>query len=104
MLTYTGAPGKQPRMAAIRFHLHPSLSASMAQNGMSVLVRTPSKGGWRFRFSGGVLALNDSVYFGEDGRLQKSMQIVVNMPLDHIRTHGKIASKWALRREDSKAG
>ncbi|WPZ35335.1 heparinase II/III family protein [Thalassobaculum sp. OXR-137] len=100
VLTYTGGPGAKPTEAAIRFHLHPRVSASLIQNGASVLLRMPSGGGWRLRVTGGKLALNESVYFGEGGHLQRTRQIVIGVPLDELRELESISVKWALRRED----
>ena len=100
MLSYTGGPGAKPQEAAIRFHLHPRVSASLIQNGASVLLRMPSGGGWRLRVTGGRLAINESVYFGEGGRLQRTRQIVIAVPLAELRELESVSVKWALRRED----
>lgn len=104
VLTYTGGPGAKPEEAAIRFHLHPRVSASLIQNGASVLLRMPSGSGWRLRATGGRLALNESVYFGEGGRLQRTRQIVLSVGLGRIREEGSVSVKWALRREDRRPG
>lgn len=104
VLTYTGGPGTKPAEAAIRFHLHPRVSASLIQNGASVLLRMPSGAGWRLRATGGRLAMNESVYFGEGGRLQRTRQIVLSVALDAIREQGSVSVKWALRREDRRPG
>ena len=100
MLTYTGGPGQQPAEAAIRFHLHPRVSASLVQNGNAALLRTPSGAGWRLRTAGGVLAINESVYFGEGGRLQRTRQLVISLPLATLRDEGSLSVRWGLRRED----
>lgn len=104
VVSYTGGPGARPVEAAIRFHLHPRVSASLIQNGASVLLRMPSGAGWRLRATGGRLALNESVYFGEGGRLQRTRQIVIAVPLAELRDLGSISIKWALRREDRRPG
>lgn len=104
VLSYTGGPGSKPVEAAIRFHLHPRVSASLIQNGASALLRLPSGAGWRMRCTGGRLALNESVYFGENGRMQRTRQIVVTTPLGDLRVQGAISMKWALRREDRRPG
>lgn len=104
VLTYTGGPGAKPTEAAIRFHLHPRVSASLIQNGASALLRMPSGAGWRLRATGGRLAMNESVYFGEGGRLQRTRQIVLSVALDAIRGQGSVSVKWALRREDRRPG
>jgi uncharacterized heparinase superfamily protein len=63
---------------AIRFHLHPEVRASLARDGRSVLILLPNGDGWRFRVSGGSVALEDSIYFGRGDLLRKSEQIVVS--------------------------
>ncbi|MCW8861406.1 MAG: heparinase II/III family protein, partial [Rhodospirillales bacterium] len=51
---------------AIRFHLHPDVTASLVKGGSAVLLRMHG-GGWRFRAAGGTISLRDSIYLG-DGR------------------------------------
>lgn len=104
VVSYTGGPGARPGEAAIRFHLHPRVSASLVQNGGSALLRMPSGAGWRLRATGGQLAMNESVYFGEGGRMQRTRQIVIAVPLGEVRDLGSISVKWALRREDRRPG
>jgi uncharacterized heparinase superfamily protein len=100
VLNYTGGPGQKPSEATIRFHLHPRVAVSLLQNGAAALLRTASGAGWRLRATGGHLALNESVYFGESGRLQRTRQIIITLPLATLRADGTVSVKWALRRED----
>lgn len=60
---------------ALRFHLHPSVSAELAPDADEVLMLA---GGmiWRFRQDGGALSLEKSVYAGGD-RPVSSLQIVI---------------------------
>ena len=51
-----------------RFHLHPSVKASSVQDGESILLRLGDGSGWRFRATGGVTNVQESVYLGERGR------------------------------------
>lgn len=53
-----------PQRFAIRFHLHPSVQASVQGEGESVLLRLPSGQSWRFRAEGAVMALEESIYMG----------------------------------------
>jgi len=80
-----------------RFHLHPAVSASLSQDGRSVLLRLPSGAGWRFRAGGGVVGLQDSVYLGERGTVKRSQQIVVSSATQN----GEGQVKWAFARLDS---
>lgn len=53
-----------PQAFAIRFHLHPSVGASLQQDGEAALLRLPSGSGWRLRAKGARLTLEPSVYLG----------------------------------------
>jgi uncharacterized heparinase superfamily protein len=77
-----------------RFHLHPSVKASSVQDGESILLRLGDGGGWRFRATGGVTNLQESVYLGERGRTKRSDQIVVAGATQG----GSAQIKWALTR------
>ncbi len=101
-LIYTGDPGDVPKVATLRFHLHPRVRASVIQRGASALLRPPSGGGWRMRTDSG-LDINESVYFGTDER-QRCEQIVISTPLERVRDTGEITIRWALRREDVRSG
>lgn len=62
---------------AIRFHLHPSVRASLARDSMSVLLVQESGAGWRFRSDGGPIRLERSVYLAAGAPPQRATQIVV---------------------------
>jgi uncharacterized heparinase superfamily protein len=100
-LIYTGDPGALPKVATLRFHLHPRVRASVVQRGASALLRPPSGGVWRMRTDSG-LDINESVYFGSDER-QRCEQVVITAPLDQVREAGEITVRWALRREEARA-
>ncbi len=81
---------------ALRFHLHPGVTAQMLQGGSACLLRLPGGSGWRFRVgTGGALSLEDSVYMGEAAELRRSQQLVVR---GTVQSGGSIL-KWALQRE-----
>ncbi len=61
----------------IRFHLHPSVTATMARDGRSVLLVDAEEAGWRFRADARDVAIEPSIYFGADGKPQKTEQIVL---------------------------
>jgi len=100
-LIYTGDPGALPKVATLRFHLHPRVRASVVQRGASALLRPPSGGVWRMRTDSG-LDINESVYFGSDKR-QRCEQVVITAPLDRVRETGEITVRWALRRKEARA-
>lgn len=87
--TLSGCDG---RPVALRFHLHPAVKASTAQDGRSVLLGLPG-GGWRFRAVGGETSLRESVYLGAAGAAQRSEQIVVSAAGD-----GDARIKWSFSR------
>jgi uncharacterized heparinase superfamily protein len=83
---------------AARFHLHPDVKASLAEDAGSVLLKLRSGAGWRFRASGGGLALEDSIYSAGDGEIRRTRQIVVAGALSG---QGALV-KWRLGREGSR--
>lgn len=85
---------------AVRFHLHPGVTASVVHDGATVLLRLPSGAGWRFRASGGVTSLQESVYLGVKGELKRSEQIVVSGATQE----GSAQVKWAFTRLAKKSG
>ncbi len=74
---------------AVRFHLHPSVIASMQQDGEAVLLRLPG-GGWRLRAEGARMALEESVYLGGP-EPRRCEQVVLSGFAD-----GAQQVKWAI--------
>lgn len=92
---HEGRPITHPdRRFIVRFHLHPSVKATLAQSGQAVLMRLPSGRGWRLRASGAGIGLAESIYLGEEGRQRRTEQIVLvgQVPLEGATV------KWALTR------
>ncbi len=79
----------------IRFHLHPTVQASLIQQGQAVLLALPSGGGWRLRCTGGTLSLEDSIYCGREDEPRRTQQIVITGTTEPEQT----TIKWALQRE-----
>jgi uncharacterized heparinase superfamily protein len=77
----------------VRFHLHPSVQASLTQDG-AVLFRLPSGMCWRLRAAGAEMSLGESVYLGS-GQARKTQQVVLS---GTVGAEGA-AVRWALRRE-----
>jgi uncharacterized heparinase superfamily protein len=59
---------------ALRWHLHPSVQASLGQSGQTALLRTASGLGWRLRIDGTALTLESSIYCGS-GSTRRTLQI-----------------------------
>lgn len=78
---------------AVRFHLHPSLQASLNQAQTAILLKPPSGRGWQMQATGGVLGLEESVTFTGNDR-KRTSQIVVSGPLQG---HGATV-KWRFSR------
>ncbi|NKB20003.1 MAG: hypothetical protein GKS01_05595 [Alphaproteobacteria bacterium] len=77
-----------------RFHLHPTVQASLVRQANSVLMRTPSGSGWRFKASGGVISLQESVYLGIPGEVKRTEQVVISAATQN----GTGQIKWAISR------
>ncbi len=86
--------GNDSQKFVARFHLHPSIQASLVRQANSVLMRTPSGSGWRFRASGGVISLQESVYLGIPGEVKRAEQVVISAATQN--GNGQI--KWAISR------
>lgn len=74
----------------IRFHLHPSVHASLQQDGEAVLLRLPNGGGWRLRADGGRLSLEESVYLGGTEPKRAEQVVLTGFP------DGPQQVKWAI--------
>ncbi len=80
----------------IRFHLHPSIKASLTGNNTGVLLRGRSGAGWRFRCIGASVALEESVYLeNPDQPLQPTQQIILTGHTSDKET----VLKWSFKRE-----
>jgi uncharacterized heparinase superfamily protein len=82
------APTPQP--FALRFHLHPDVSASLQQDGEAVLLRLRSGGGWRLRADGARMSLEDSVYLGGQEPRRTEQVVLTGYP------DGPQQVKWAI--------
>jgi len=74
----------------LRFHLHPSVVASLRQDGASVLLRLPSNVGWQMRAHGARVTLEESVQLGAEPR--RTQQIALHAEAEPG------AVQWALTR------
>ena len=83
---------EQPQPFTIRFHLHPSVTASPQQDNGAVLLRLPSGQGWRLRAEGAAISVQESVYFGLP-EPRRAEQIVLSGHPD-----GPQQVKWAITR------
>ena len=77
---------------AVRFHLHPAVSATLQPDGESAMLRLPSGGQWRLRAEGAQLVLEESLYLGGP-EPRPSQQVVLTGTAD-----GAQQVKWAITR------
>lgn len=85
----------RPVELAVRFHLHPKVAATLVANETEASLRLPGGMAWRFSYSAGTLALEDSLYLGSGKTPQKTKQLVL-----YGQMNGDTACiKWSLRRE-----
>ena len=97
-LEYSGAPGEIARLAVVRFHLHPRVSAAMLNDQRVLIKIRGNRTGWIFR-ANATVSLDTSLFFDIEGRMN-CQQIVVNMSLADIRSIGKVDIKWAFQRNE----
>ena len=100
--TIKGAPRDLTDNAAFRFHLHPSVRASLARDKRSVILLLPNKEGWRFKADCPELRLEKSVYCGGGASPVATEQIVAQgaAPGADAAARG-ITVRWALRKLDN---
>ena len=82
-----------------RFHLHPTVQASVLGDGATVILKPPRGGAWRFQAEGARVSLADSVYAANPGAIRRTQQIVAAWPLGDAAT----TIKWRFRRHDTGA-
>lgn len=85
----------KPVNFVLRFHLHPSVRASVIENNSAVLIKLPSGTGWTFHVNQGSITLDDSVHCADGFNLKKSQQIVVSGHMEDLTTQ----IKWAIKRQ-----
>ncbi|MBO6783265.1 MAG: heparinase II/III family protein [Alphaproteobacteria bacterium] len=96
-----GTAARNARGFALRFHLHPTVQASLVQNGSAVLLRLPSGAGWRLIAEGGTLSLAESVYLGTADDVRRTEQVVVSGTLDADTDAARV--KWAVKKVPKKS-
>lgn len=77
----------------IRFHLHPSVKATLSQDQNSAMLLLPDRSGWRFSAKGARLSLEDSVYLVDRPTPQRTLQIVLS---GHAAEDHKVI--WAFKK------
>lgn len=86
--------GISGRSFDLRWHLHPSVQASLGHGGQTALIRSPSGLGWRFRVDGATLTLEPSIYCGS-GAPRRSLQLKASGTTRGVET----TILWSFARE-----
>jgi uncharacterized heparinase superfamily protein len=93
--------GRGGRNFVLRFHLHPTLEASIAPavaaGAPTIRLRLADGQVWSFASDGHRPGLEESVYFGRAGQRQASRQIVLGGRSEN----GETLISWSLRRAAS---
>ena len=84
----------KPQDVVIRFHLHPTVKASLVHDKGHILMRLPNGTGWIFQADNAVLSLQESVFCSDGINLQKTQQIVLNAAIEEL-SH---TVKWAFKK------
>ncbi|MHA1525202.1 MAG: heparinase II/III domain-containing protein, partial [Alphaproteobacteria bacterium] len=77
-LIRSGALFSRNRPFAIRFHLHPNVKATLADDGRSVLLTLPEGKPWRFTVLGANLRIEESVFLADPKGACRIDQIVAS--------------------------
>lgn len=98
----TSAPQELLDSATFRFHLHPSVRASLARDKRSVILLLPNKEGWRFKSSCPDIRLERSVYCGGGEAPVATEQIILAAGEAGVSNDaGGLSVRWALQRLDA---
>ncbi len=83
---------------AIRFHLHPRVSATLSRNTNVVTMTTLGGQVWRFSAEGAEIDMEDSIFFADPICLRRTLQIVLKG-----RVSPSVSVVWRIERAAAKA-
>ena len=93
----SGFPDEARAAMVLRFHLHPSVKASLARDGRSAILALSNREGWRFRCDAEI-AIEKSIYCGDGASPVATEQIVIrDVGFDGASARDMLV-KWAVRR------
>ncbi|MDO1559059.1 heparinase II/III family protein [Brevundimonas sp. 2R-24] len=92
VLAPPGEPAPSAAPFAVRFHLHPGVSASLSRDRKSVLLRGATGRGWWFRTDAKDVAIEPSAHL-ERGLTRRTLQIVLR---GAARPDGETRVRWKL--------
>jgi uncharacterized heparinase superfamily protein len=80
---------------AVRFHLHPWVSATMAEDERSVVLQLPNRETWALSADTPTIAVEESVFLADERGPRRSLQVVLSGGLEEERS---LAIHWRLER------
>jgi uncharacterized heparinase superfamily protein len=86
---------------AIRFHLHPSVTATMAEGGRSVLLQLPNRETWTLGADSPTVAVEESVFLADERGPRRTLQVVLSGGLEEERS---LAVHWRIERTSAPGG
>ncbi|MBB3973849.1 heparinase II/III family protein [Hansschlegelia beijingensis] len=93
-----GSRSQSDPAVALRFHLHPSVRATLRDDGFGALLALPSGATWMFSTADAAVSLEESVYLSDARGPRRSEQLVIRAS---ARTTPRIA--WSLEVVDEAA-
>ena len=84
---------RKKQHAALRFHLHPDISAEPSKDGKSIHLMLANRERWQFSVVGGSPVLEDSVFLAGPQGKSATLQIVIQLEFDT-----EVMLKWSLQR------
>jgi uncharacterized heparinase superfamily protein len=91
-----GRPRARDRYA-VRFHLHPMISAKPRTDGNGVTLVLPNREVWSFRADGAEIVLEDSVFLADQNGPRRTTQIII---VGEARKSATIAWRFAQERPE----
>jgi uncharacterized heparinase superfamily protein len=77
------AKGAMPALPyTLRFHLHPSVSVSLAEDKRTAYLMAPNRSVWEFEAGGTTLVLEESIFFASPEGARRTSQITVAAATD----------------------
>ena len=78
---------------AVRFHLHPAVSANLSRDGRSVLLVLPNRTAWSFSAKEGAVSLEESLFMAGEAGPRPTRQLVLRgtIPARGCAVHWKLA-------------
>ena len=85
---------RESALYAVRFHLAPTVEATLTADGMGAILRSTGAPPWNFRCRGGNLGIEESLWIDGKGQPQRTTQLVIVGEVSAL--GGEIG--WQLRR------